>query len=196
MLRNLKTYFDQKGLALLSAGEQKLREQMNRDAALYETGIQKDEAGRDVAFVRCVNVKEQLLTALRAHSARGQLRQRGMISGSELRATVVGDKGGAYTKLLLIVWDVVDCQSPKHTVLLGMYRSDEDYEMIAKVFGSLFDQLAALTTETSIGVVPSAIAAAAVSTTKQSWRVAAVGREQRKRTQSLHALLPLSLSEL
>ncbi len=182
MLRHLKTFFDQKGSSLVSAGEQKLREQMKRDAALYETGSEKGEAGRDVAFVRCVNVREQLLTALRAHSARGQLLQRGMISGSELRATVVGDKGGAYTKLLLIVWDVVDCQSPKHTVLLGMYRSDEDYDLSAKVFGSLFEQLAALTAETALGVVR--VQTVAVST-KPSIRAAALKRrEQRKRTPS------------
>jgi hypothetical protein len=189
MLRDLKTYFAQKGSKLLSIGEQKLREHMKREAALYETGTAKGSADNDVAFLRCVTVKEQLLTALRAHSDRGQLRQLGMISGSELRATVLGDKGGAYTKLLLVVWDVVECQSPKNTVLLGMYRSGEEYELIAKVFGSVFDQLAALTSERALGLVPSALSAAAVSTTNLPRRaVAAIGRE--RRTCNAHLALP------
>jgi Protein of unknown function (DUF1280) len=157
----LKTFFDHKGSALLSVGEQKLRDRMNADAALYETGVVKDEAGNDVAYVRCTNVKQQLLAALAAHRDRGQLQQFGRLSGSELRATVLGDKGGAYTKLLLSVWDVVDSQSPKNCILLGMYRGDESYGFIGSVFGPVMEQLAALTAETALNVLPSAVPSAA-----------------------------------
>jgi hypothetical protein len=161
LLRKLKTFFDQKGSALLSVGEQKLRERMNADAALYETGVVKDEAGNDVAYVRCTNVKRQLLSALAAHRERGQLQQFGRLSGSELRATVLGDKGGAYTKLLLTVWDVVDSQSPKNCILLGMYRGDESYSVISSAFGPVMQQLASLTAETELNVLPSAVPSAA-----------------------------------
>lgn len=103
LLRKLKTFFDQKGSTLLSVGEQKVRERMKADAARYETGEMKDDAGNDVAYVRCTDVKQQLLAALTAHRDSGRLGQYGHISGSELRCTVLGDKGGAYTKLLLSV---------------------------------------------------------------------------------------------
>ena len=95
LLRKLKTFFDQKGSPLLSVGEQKLRAHMNADAALYQTGVAKGDGGTDVAYVRCTNVKQQLLAALAAHRNSGQLHQYGMVSGSELRRTVLGDKGGA-----------------------------------------------------------------------------------------------------
>ena len=154
LLRKLKTFFDQKGSPLLSVGEQKLRAHMKDDAALYETG---GDCGNDVVYVRCTNVKQQLLAALAAHRDSGQLHQYGMVSGSELRCTVLGDKGGAYTKLLLSVWDVVDSQSPKNCLLLGMYRGDESYGVIRDVFGLVFEQLAALTSETALNVLPSAV---------------------------------------
>jgi len=147
---------------------------MNADAALYETGTLKDDAGGDVAYVRCTNVKQQLLTALNAHRDNGQLHQFGRLSGNELRATVLGDKGGAYTKLLLTVWDVVDSQSPKNSVLLGMYRGDESYSVIHSAFGPVFDQLAALTTDTTLNLLPSATTASAPVSREQSTRAAIV----------------------
>ena len=157
MLRKLKTFFDQKHSLLLSVGEQKLREVMQRDAARYETGT-FDKNGVEIAILRCVFVFVFLLVSMRAHSARGQLVQRAAICNNELRATVVGDKGGAYTKLLLVVWDVVDCQSPKNTVLLGMYRGDEHYTAIDRAFGPVFEQLHALTCEAALNIAPSPIA--------------------------------------
>lgn len=153
----MKTFFDQKGSTLLSVGEQKVRQRMKADAARYETGELKDDAGNDVAYVRCTDVKQQLLEALAAHQDSGQLRQYGHISGSELRCTVLGDKGGAYTKLLLSVWDVVDSQSPKNCILLGMYRGNESYGVINSVFGPVWQQLAALTAETAFGALPSPV---------------------------------------
>jgi hypothetical protein len=70
-----------------------------------------------------------------------------------------------------------------------MYRSGEEYELIAKVFGSVFDQLAALASESALGVVPSALSAAAVSATNLPRRaVVAIDGERRKRT--AHRALP------
>jgi hypothetical protein len=194
LLRKLKTFFDQKGSTLLSVGEQKVRERMKADAARYETGELKDDANNDVAYVRCSDVKQQLLAALAAHRDSGQLRQYGHISGSELRCTVLGDKGGAYTKLLLSVWDVVDSQSPKNCILLGMYRGNESYGVINSVFGPVWEQLAALTAETAFGALPSPVAApaggggtasasasAAAASASASRRAArAIRRDQRK----------------
>lgn len=194
LLRKLKTFFDQKGSTLLSVGEQKVRQRMKADAARYETGELKDDTGNDVAFVRCNDVKQQLLAALAAHRDSGQLRQYGRISGSELRCTVLGDKGGAYTKLLLSVWDVVDSQSPKNCILLGMYRGNESYGVISTVFGPVWEQLAALTAETAFGALPSSMptmaggpasasaSAAAASASALRRAARAIRRDQRKTT--------------
>ena len=184
----MKTFFDQKGSTLLSVGEQKVRERMKADAARYETGELKEDAGNDVAYVRCTDVKQQLLAALAAHRDSGQLRQYGHISGSELRCTVLGDKGGAYTKLLLSVWDVVDSQSPKNCVLLGMYRGNESYGVINSVFGPVWEQLAALTAESAFGALPSPVPATAggataspsAATASASASRRAIAWEQRK----------------
>ena len=183
LLRKLKTFFNQKGSTLLSVGEQKVRQRMKADAARYETGELKDDTGNDVAFVRCNDVKQQLLAALAAHRDSGQLRQYGHISGSELRCTVLGDKGGAYTKLLLSVWDVVDSQSPKNCILLGMYRGNESYGVINSVFGPVWEQLAALTAETACGALPSPVPTTAggggtASALRRAAR--AIRRDQRK----------------
>ena len=177
LLRKLKTFFDQKGSPLLSVGEQKLRAHMNADAALYEKGTVKGDGGNDVVYVRCTSVKQQLLMALAAHRDSGQLHQYGMVSGSELRCTVLGDKGGAYTKLLLSVWDVVDSQSPKNCLLLGMYRGDESYSVIRDVFGPVFEQLASLTAETALNVLPSAVPSS-IRTTQTRRATAAMRRER------------------
>jgi Protein of unknown function (DUF1280) len=159
MLRHLKTFFVRKAVKLMSVGEQVLREHITRAAARYESGAVRSHdhaAGRDeVAFIRCTDVKEQLLEYLREHAAHRRLRQLGAVSGDKLRVTVVGDKGGAYTKLVLVVWDVLECQSPKNTVLLGMYRGDEEYDLMAQVFGPVFQQLAALTQDNAFAVPPS-----------------------------------------
>jgi hypothetical protein len=140
MLRELKTFFAAKGSKILSESEQKVRATMKDSAALYETGTVKYN-NKDIAFVRCIDPMKQLMTVLRAHAANGNLRQRSAVSGTELRLLCVGDKGGCYTKLMLCILDVVDPLSPNNGVFLGMYEAGEKYELVSKVFDTIFAQL-------------------------------------------------------
>jgi len=143
MLRELKTFFAEKGSKLLSESEQKVRAAMKEAAATYETGTVKYK-NKDIAFVRCIDPMKQLTAVLRAHAENGNLRQRSAVSGTELRLLCVGDKGGRYTKLMLCILDVVDPLSPNNGVFLGMYEAGEKYELVSKVFSTIFSQLATM----------------------------------------------------
>src|SRR6195952_835394 len=91
MLRELKTFFAEKGSMLLSESEQKVRAAMKEAAAIYETGT-VNYKNKYIAFVRCIDPMKQLMALLRAHAANGNLRQRSAGSGTELRLLCVGDK--------------------------------------------------------------------------------------------------------
>lgn len=143
MLRLLKTFFHSKGSRLLSVGEGKIRDKINVGGVLYEKGTVKFKS-KDVAYVRCVDVKTKMLETLKAHAAAGHLKQYAAISGDALRVSVLGDKGGAYTKLIMTVWDVEEGQSPLNSIPLGMYAEGEEYELLKDVFGPIFDQIATI----------------------------------------------------
>ena len=163
MLRELKTFFAEKGSKLLSESEQKVRIAMKEAAAFYETGT-VNYKNKDIAFVRCTDPMKQLMAVLHAHAANGNLRQRSAVSGTELRLLCVGDKGGSYTKLMLCILDVVDPLSPNNGVFLGMYEAGEEYELVSKVFGTIFSQLATMQSA-PINISPSKAQPPAVAST-------------------------------
>jgi hypothetical protein len=152
-LRKAKTFFAAKGSKLLSVGEQKMRIKMEDAALCYQTGSVQHE-GDSIDYVRCIDVQAQLTAVLNSQAAAGHLVQRSAISGTALRATVLGDKGGHFTKLVLIVWDVEQCQSPNNSIVLGMYRYGEDYDLIKEVFGPILKELSVISV---YDILPSAV---------------------------------------
>src|SRR4051812_32978080 len=83
LLRYLKTFFRIKGSQLLSVSEHKIRAKVNEDEDMYETGSvkfkPKGQPVKDVPFIRCLNVKTQLVIILKGHAAAGRLIQRSAI---------------------------------------------------------------------------------------------------------------------
>jgi len=152
MLRAVKTFFTALGIPLFSVGEQKLRENMKEATQLYKTGTvtfekQTEEKGTvklektEVEFIWCTDVRTQLETIMKGHALNQRVIQRSAITGVELRLTLLGDKGGAYTKLFLSIWDVMNSQSPLNGMLLAMYHYGEEYDLIKEVFGPVIKQL-------------------------------------------------------
>ena len=162
MLRELKTFFAAKGSALLSVSEQNVRAAMKAAATLYETGTINDN-NKEIAFVRCTDPMKQLTAVLHAHAANERLKQRSGVSGTELRLLCLGDKGGQYTKLMLCILDVEDPLSPNNGVFLGMYEAGEKYELVSKIFGTIFSQLATMQSA-PINITPSKASPAAAAT--------------------------------
>src|SRR4051794_26562443 len=60
MLRELKRFFAEKGLTLMSVSEQKVRAAMKEAAALYETGTYRHANARDVARKSAVKLEKEL----------------------------------------------------------------------------------------------------------------------------------------
>lgn len=153
-LRQMKTFFAEKGSKLMSVGEHKIRSIVEVGSEYYKGGTTTFN-GEPVEFVRCVNVQAQVVSVLNDRAKAGHLKQ---CSGTALRATVLGDKGGDFTKLVLVVWDVDECQSPNNSIVLGMYRYGEEYELMKEVFGPVLQQLAAVrVTDISPSPIPPSI---------------------------------------
>jgi hypothetical protein len=111
-----------------------LRALKNEMVTGFESGtaIVKDQR---FPYVRCTDVMAELKAHVDAFAAAGMLQQRADISGKELRVTLIGDKGGDFTKLLLSIWDVTDSLSPLNCVFLGFYKGIEDYDAMQKCLG-------------------------------------------------------------
>jgi hypothetical protein len=135
-LRVLKRAFTSFGSKLLAGNEQALRDNLRARSSRYESGW----CGT-TPFIRCVDVCGQLCEFLRGHAVGGSLKQRAAVSSDELRVTILGDKGGAYTKFLLTIWDVNEAQSPHNAVLLAMYKGDEDRDLIRTILTPVLEQL-------------------------------------------------------
>ena len=142
-LRQLRSFFIAKGSRLLSHNEQRLRARKSEMVAGFESGTAIIK-GQRFPYVRCTDVMAELKAHVDAFAAAGMLQQRADISGKELRVTLMGDKGGDFTKLLLSIWDVTDSLSPLNCVFLGLYKGAEDYDAIAEVFGPILRQLGSL----------------------------------------------------
>jgi hypothetical protein len=142
-LRQLRSFFIAKGSRLLSHNEQRLRARKIEMVAGFESGTATIK-GQRFPYVRCTDVMAELKAHVDAFAAAGMLQQRADITGSELRVTLMGDKGGDFTKLLLSIWDVTDSLSPLNCVFLGFYKGAEDYDAIAEVFGPILRQLGSL----------------------------------------------------
>jgi hypothetical protein len=142
-LRQLRSFFIAKGSRLLSHNEQRLRARKSDMVAGFESGTAIIK-GQRFPYVRCTDVMAELKAHVDAFAAAGMLQQRADITGSELRVTLMGDKGGDFTKLLLSIWDVTDSLSPLNCVFLGFYKGAEDYDAIAEVFGPILRQLGSL----------------------------------------------------
>ena len=130
-IRLIKTFFDHCGCKQFSVSEKRIRAALSTESDRYEAGTVSID-GRSVHFVRCIDAACELRMALQRHAYAGKLIQH---NSDELRVTVIGDKGGEYTKLVLSIWDVVDNQSPHNAVFIGMYEGDEEHAIISDVFG-------------------------------------------------------------
>src|SRR4051812_29960221 len=92
-LRQLRSFFIAKGSRLLSHNEQRLRALKNEMVAGFESGTAIVK-GQRFPYVRCTGVMAELKAHVDAFAAAGMLQQRADITGSELRVTLMGDKGG------------------------------------------------------------------------------------------------------
>ena len=55
------------------------------------------------------------------------------------------DKGGKSTKIILTHYNLVDKNSTKNVLLIGIYEGDkDDREVIRAIFGSIFDEFNAI----------------------------------------------------
>ena len=143
-IRMLKRAFDETFGFDVFGSEKMLREYVGKPEIPFESGTFTTQGGKTVNFVCVVNVKEVIEQMVEELIESNSLKSPENINENTLYITLLGDKGGTSTKLLLQVLNTNDSlvHSNRAAKMIAIYEGDkESRECIEAIFSNLIRQI-------------------------------------------------------
>ena len=108
--------------------EKSLHEYVGKLEMPFESGTFTSEVSKTVHFVRIVDVKHVIMQFVEELLESDSLETPGNINNNTLYISLLGDKGGTSTKLLLQVLNTKDLimQSNRTAKMIGIYEGDKE----------------------------------------------------------------------